>query len=130
MNNSDETIGDRTRHLPACSAVSQLAAPIHVPPLPLPYHKYSYILFGILASVNFIYIILEIFLGFSHYALDCGLNCSVGIATRYELDSPGLESRYWRNSSVFIQPGTEARPAFCKISTSSLVRGKVVWVWG
>jgi hypothetical protein len=71
MNNSDDTIGNRTRHLPANSAVSQPTAPLHVPPLPLPYPKYSYILFGILASLNVI--ILETILSFSYYTLDCGL---------------------------------------------------------
>jgi hypothetical protein len=93
MNNSDDTIGNGTRHLPACSAVSQPSVPLRVPTLPLPYHKYSYILFGILASLNFIFIIVETFLSFSHYTLDCGLNSSVGTATRYGLDSSGLESR-------------------------------------
>ena len=90
MNNPDYTIGNQTRHLPTCSAVSQPTAPLHVPPLPLPYPKYSYILFEILTSLNFIFIILETFLSFSRYTLDCGLNSSVGIATRYGLESSGL----------------------------------------
>jgi len=93
MYNSHDTIGNRTRHLSTCSAVSQPTAPLHVPLLPLTYPKYSYILFGILASLNFIFIILENFLSFSRYSLVCGLNSSVGIATRYGLDSSGLESR-------------------------------------
>jgi hypothetical protein len=82
MNNSDDTIGNRTRHLPACSAVSQPTALLHIPLSPLPYPKYSHILFGILSSFNFIFIILETFLNFSHDTLDCGLNSSVGTATR------------------------------------------------
>jgi len=41
-----------------------------------------------------------------------------------------LESRWWRNSSALIQTGPEAHPVFCKISTSSLLRSKVVWAWG
>ena len=81
-------------HLSTCSAVSQPAAPLHVQPLPLPYPKYAYILFGILASLNFIFGILENFLSFfSRYTLVCGLTSSVGTATRYGLDSSGMESR-------------------------------------
>jgi len=32
MKNSDDTIGDGTRDLPACSAVPQSTAPLHAPP--------------------------------------------------------------------------------------------------
>jgi hypothetical protein len=51
-------------------AQSQPTASMHVPPLPLPYPKYSYILFVILAALNVIFIILETFLSFSHDTLD------------------------------------------------------------
>jgi hypothetical protein len=44
---------------------------------------------------------------------------SVGIATRYGLDGPGLESRWGARFSVLIQTGPGAQPAFYTMGTGS-----------
>jgi len=45
-----------------------------------------------------------------------GWESSVGIATRYGLDGPGIECRWGRD---FPQTGSEAHPAFCTMGTGS-----------
>ena len=44
---------------------------------------------------------------------------SVGIATRYGLDGPGIESRWGARFSVPVQTGCEAHPASYKMDTGS-----------
>ena len=44
---------------------------------------------------------------------------SVGIATRYGLDSPGIESRWGARFSAPFQIGPEAHPASCTMGTGS-----------
>ena len=44
---------------------------------------------------------------------------SVGIATGYGLDGPGIESRWRARFSVPVQTGTGAHPAFCTMGTGS-----------
>ena len=44
---------------------------------------------------------------------------SVGIATRYGLDGPGIESRLGERFSAPVQTGPEALPDFCKMGTGS-----------
>jgi len=46
----------------------------------------------------------------------CGLGSSVGIATDYGLDGPGIEFRC-RRDSPSVQTGPEAHPASCKTGT-------------
>ena len=48
----------------------------------------------------------------------CGPGSSVGIATDYGLDDPGIETR-WRRDFPPVQPGPEAHPASCTIGTFS-----------
>jgi len=48
---------------------------------------------------------------------------SVGIATRYGLDGPGIESRWGRDFSAPVQTGPGAHPASYTIGTGSLSRG-------
>ena len=48
----------------------------------------------------------------------CGSGSLVGIATDYELDSPGLESRWGRDFPP-VQIGPGAHPASCKMGTGS-----------
>jgi hypothetical protein len=50
-----------------------------------------------------------------------GRDSSVGIATRYGLDGPGIESRWERDFSAPVQTGPGAHPASC---TGSLLGGK------
>jgi len=47
---------------------------------------------------------------------------SVGIATAYGLDGPGIESRF----SAPVQTGPEAHPASCAMGTGSFPGGKVL----
>jgi hypothetical protein len=44
---------------------------------------------------------------------------SVGIATRYGLDGPGIESRWVSKYSARLQTGHESQPAFCTGGTGS-----------
>ena len=48
-----------------------------------------------------------------------GRNISVGIATRYELDGPGIESRWGARFSAPVQTGPGAHPASCTMGTGS-----------
>ena len=44
---------------------------------------------------------------------------SVGIASRYGLDGPGIESQWGARFSAPFQTGPEAHPAFCTMGTGS-----------
>jgi len=44
---------------------------------------------------------------------------SVGIATAYGLDGPGIESRWGARFSAPVQTGPEAHPASCTVGTGS-----------
>jgi hypothetical protein len=48
-----------------------------------------------------------------------GPGSSVGIATGYGLDSPGIESRWGARFSASVQAGPRAHPAFCTKGTGS-----------
>ena len=48
-----------------------------------------------------------------------GRDSSVGIATRYGLDGPGIESRWEVRFSAYAQTGPEAHPASCTMGTGS-----------
>jgi hypothetical protein len=50
--------------------------------------------------------------------LSCGPGSSVGIATDYGLDGPGIESRWGRDFSP-VQTGPGAHPASCTMGTGS-----------
>jgi len=52
-----------------------------------------------------------------------GPDSSVGIATRYGLEGPGIESRWGARFSAPVQTGPGAYPAFCTMGTGSLSRG-------
>ena len=49
---------------------------------------------------------------------------SVGIATRYGLDGPGIESRWWAILSAPVQTGPGAHLASCTMTTGSFPGGK------
>jgi hypothetical protein len=49
---------------------------------------------------------------------------SVGIATDYRLDCPEIESRWWRNFPHPSTPALGVHPAYCRIGTEYLSRGK------
>ena len=49
----------------------------------------------------------------------CGAGSSVGIATGYRLDGPGIESRWGARFSVPVQNGPGANPASCTMGTGS-----------
>ena len=48
-----------------------------------------------------------------------GWDSAVGIATRYGLDGPGIESRWGARFSARVQTGSEAHPASFKMGTGS-----------
>ena len=50
----------------------------------------------------------------------CGPGSSVGIATAYGLDVPGIESRWGRDLSTPVQADPGAHPASCTMGTGSL----------
>jgi hypothetical protein len=53
-----------------------------------------------------------------------GRNSSVGIATRYDLDGPGIESRWGARFSASAQTGPGNYPASCTMGTESFARIK------
>jgi len=54
----------------------------------------------------------------------CGPGSSVGIATGYELDGPGIESRWGARFSAPVQTAPGAHPASCTMGTRSFPRVK------
>jgi hypothetical protein len=56
------------------------------------------------------------------YIVIFGPGSSVGIATGYVLDSPGIESRWGARFSAPVQTGPGAHPASCKMDTGSFPR--------
>jgi hypothetical protein len=48
-----------------------------------------------------------------------GRDSSVGIATGYGMDGPGIESRWGARFFAHVQTGPEAHPASCTIGTES-----------
>ena len=52
-----------------------------------------------------------------------GRDISVGIATRYRLDGPGIESRWGARFSAPVQTGPGAHPASYTMGTGSLSPG-------
>ena len=59
----------------------------------------------------------------SLYALVGGGDSVVGIATRYRLEGPGIESRLGTSFSVPVQTGPGAHPASYTMGTESFSRG-------
>jgi len=56
--------------------------------------------------------------------IQAGCDISVGIATRYGLGGPGIESRWWRaRFSAPVQTGPGAHPVSYTMGTGSLFRG-------
>ena len=53
------------------------------------------------------------------YELCGGRNSSVGIATRYGLDGPGIESRWGARFFAPFRTGTVAHSASCTVGTGS-----------
>jgi hypothetical protein len=49
----------------------------------------------------------------------CGPGSSVGIATGYGMDGPGIESRWEARFFAPIQTGPRAHPASCTMGTDS-----------
>jgi hypothetical protein len=54
-----------------------------------------------------------------------GRDSSAGLATRYGLDGPEIESRWGRDPSTSVQTGTQAHPASSEIGIGSLSGAKV-----
>jgi len=55
----------------------------------------------------------------SRFSKMCGPGSSVGIATGYGLDGPGIESRWRARFSAPVQTGPGAHPAYCTMGTGS-----------
>ena len=53
------------------------------------------------------------------YLCVSGSGSSVGIATAYGLDGPGIESRWVERFYAHVQTGPEAQPASCTMDTGS-----------
>jgi hypothetical protein len=66
---------------------------------------------------------------FCSFASFVGRDISVGIATRYGLDGPVIESRWGATFSAPVQTGPWAHPASCKVRTGSLSGGKAAGAW-
>jgi len=56
-----------------------------------------------------------------------GRDSSVGIATSYGLDGPGIESRWEARFSAPVQTGPGAHPASCTLGTWSFTGVKSGW---
>jgi hypothetical protein len=57
------------------------------------------------------------------YLFLVGRDSSKGIATRYRLDGPGIESQWGARFSAPVQTGPVAHPASYTMGTESLSRG-------
>jgi hypothetical protein len=57
-------------------------------------------------------------------AFSWGRDSSVGIATRYGLDGPGIESRWWARFSAPVRTGPGAHPATCTMGRGSFLEVK------
>jgi len=57
-----------------------------------------------------------------------GWDSPVGVATRYELDGPGIESWWGRNFPLF-QTGPGAHPAVYTIGTGYFPGGEAAGAW-
>jgi hypothetical protein len=58
-----------------------------------------------------------------------GRDGSVGIATRYGLDGPDIESQWGARFSTPVQAGSEAHPVSCTMGTGSFPGGKAAGAW-
>jgi hypothetical protein len=58
-----------------------------------------------------------------------GRDSSVGIATRYGLDVPGIESQWWARFSVLVQTGLGAHPASYTMGYRVFPEGKAAGAW-
>ena len=58
-----------------------------------------------------------------------GPGSSVGIATGYGLDGPGIETRWGARFSAPVQTGPGAHPASCTMGTGSFPGVKTAWAW-
>jgi hypothetical protein len=56
-----------------------------------------------------------------------GPDSVVGIATAYELDDPGIESRWERDFSSPVKTGPEDHSASCKMGTGSFPGVRCGW---
>ena len=59
-----------------------------------------------------------------YYFLHCGPGSSVGTATGYGLDGPGIESRWGARFSAPVQTGLAAHPTSYTMGTGSFPGGK------
>ena len=66
---------------------------------------------------------------FNFSAENVGPDSSVGSATHYGLDGPGIESQWGARFSAPIQTGPGAHPASYKMGTMSFPGGKAAGVW-
>ena len=55
---------------------------------------------------------------------NCGPGSSVGIATGYGLDGPGIESRWGVKFSAPVQTDPGTHPASCTVGTGFFPKGK------
>jgi hypothetical protein len=77
---------------------------------------WEYVVVTVIFSGNFNFEWSTVYIG--------GQNSSVGIATRYGLDGPGIESRWGARFSAPVQTGPEIHPASYKTGTGSWPRVK------
>ena len=75
-------------------------------------------------------VLINVFIYSYIYILYRGRDSSVGIATRYGLDGPGIES-WWGGARFFapVQTSSGAHPASCTMDTGSFLGGKSAGAW-
>jgi hypothetical protein len=66
---------------------------------------------------------------FRLFLVSAGQDSSVGIATRYGLDGPGIESRWEATFSAPVQTGPGTHPASYSMGTGSFLAGKAAGEW-
>ena len=65
----------------------------------------------------------------AYISLEGSRDGSVGTATRYGLEGPGIESPVGARFSAPIQTGSEAHPASCTMGTGSFPGVKAAGAW-
>jgi len=60
----------------------------------------------------------------------CGPGSVVGIGTGYELEGPGIESRWGQDFTAPAQTGPVAHPASCRMGTGSFPGVEAAGAWG
>jgi hypothetical protein len=69
------------------------------------------------STIVFYFIYTDIYICVYIRVCTCGPGSSVGMATGYGLDGPGIESRWGARFFALVQTGPGAHPASCTMGT-------------